>query len=118
MSHKRKLPPVLIPPKPIQTSASYDDHEMMMVMKKSLTTRTKRTKIRTMFPARKKEPDRITVVTVPRNLVSPALTSSLDRTKSSGHSAMRNLSAVVSTFTTPDGDKVGLDSFVPGLLKD
>ena len=25
---------------------------------------------------------------------------------------MRNLSAVVSTFTTPDGDKVGLDSFV------
>ena len=25
---------------------------------------------------------------------------------------MRNLSVVVSTFTTPDGDKVGLDSFV------
>ena len=26
---------------------------------------------------------------------------------------MRNLSAVVSTFMTPDGGKVGLDSFVP-----
>ena len=51
-------------------------------------------------------------MSVPRNLVSPALTGSLDRTKTSGRSAMRNLSAVVSTFTTPDGDKVGLDSFV------
>ena len=59
--------------------------------------------------SRKKE-DRITV-SVPRNLVSPALVGSLDRTKTSSYSAMRNLAAVVSTFQTEDGRKVGIDNF-------
>ena len=85
---------------------------IMMVMKKS-DDDNKENKDKDYVPSksRKKEPARITA-SVPRNLVSPALTSSLDRTKTSGRSAMRNLSAVVSTFTTPDGDKIGLDSFV------
>ena len=58
----------------------------------------------------RKKSDRITV-TVPRNLVSQAVVSSLDRTKESSSAAMRNLSAIVSTFETPDGEKVGLKEF-------
>lgn len=111
-SHKRKLPPVPIPPKPFQTSASHDDYDDDGDEKVS-DDDNKENKDKDYVPSksRKKEPARITA-SVPRNLVSPALTSSLDRTKSSGRSAMRNLSVVVSTFTTPDGDKIGLDSFV------
>ena len=58
----------------------------------------------------RKKDDRM-MVSVPRNLVSPALVGSLDRTKTSSYSAMRNLAAVVSTFETEDGKKVGLDNF-------
>ena len=58
----------------------------------------------------RKKSDRITV-TVPRNLLSPAVVSSLDRTKESSSAAMRNIAALVSTFETPGGEKVGLEDF-------
>ena len=105
---KRKLPPVTKPLQP-DPPALHDhgdgdeqvsDHEDKENQDKDFVVATK---------SRKKS-DRITV-TVPRNLISPALVSSLDRTKESSSAAMRNLSALVSTFQTPDGEKVGLKEF-------
>ena len=99
-SHKRKLPPVSRPPKPIQISASHDDDDYDSDEEVSDNENKENKDKDFVVPSksRRKASDRITV-SVPRNLVSPALTGSLDRTKTSGCSAMRNLSAVVSTLS-------------------
>ena len=98
------------PPEPIQTSSSHDD-DSDDIFSDDENKENKDKDFVVPIKCRKKGPDRINV-SVPRNLVSQALTGSLDRTKTSSRSAMRNLSALVSTFQTPDGDKVGMDSFV------
>ena len=98
------------PPEPIQTSSSHDD-DSDDIFSDDENKENKDKDFVVPIKCRKKGPDMITV-SVPKNLVSQALTGSLDRTKTSSRSAMRNLSALVSTFQTPDGDKVGLDSFV------
>ena len=98
------------PPEPIQTSSSHDD-DSDDIFSDDENKENKDKDFVVPIKCRKKGPDMITV-SVPKNLVSQALTGSLDRTKTSSRSAMRNLSALVSTFQTPDGDKIGLDSFV------
>ena len=107
---KRKLPPVM---KPIQTDppalAPHDHGDGDEQVSDDEDKENQDTDFVVATKSRKKS-DRITV-TVPRNLVSQAVVSSLDRTKESSSSAMRNISALVSTFETPDGEKVGLEEF-------
>ena len=87
------------PPEPIQTSSSHDD-DSDDIFSDDENKENKDKDFVVPIKCRKKGSERITV------------SGSLDRTKTSSRSAMRNLSALVSTFQTPDGDKVGLDSFV------
>ena len=107
---KRRLPPVSSA-QPSEASASHDDgdgHEDSSNEEEDKENEDPDFDVAS--KSRKKASDRITV-SIPRNLVSPALASSLDRTKESSYSAMRNLSALVSSFQTPDGDRVGLEEF-------
>ena len=107
---KRRLPPVSSA-QPSEASASHDDgdgHEDSSNEEEDKENADPDFEVAS--KSRKKASDRITV-SIPRNLVSPALASSLDRTKESSYSAMRNLSALVSSFQTPDGDRVGLEEF-------
>ena len=109
---KRKLPPVSkSSAQPSEASTSHDDgdgHEDISIEEEDKENEDPDFEVNT--KSRKKASDRITV-SIPRNLVGPALASSLDRTKESSYSAMRNLSALISSFQTPDGDKVGLEEF-------
>ena len=110
---KRRLPPVSASAQPSEASgsASHDDgHGDEDSSNEEEDKENADPDFEVSTKSRKKASDRITV-SVPRNLVSPALASSLDRTKESSYSAMRNISALVSSFTTPDGDKVGLEEF-------
>ena len=108
---KRRLPPVT---KPIQTDppalAPHDHGDGDEQVSDDDKENQDKDKDFIVATKSRKKSDRITV-TVPRNLVSPALVSSLDRTKQSSSAAMRNISALVSTFETPDGEKVGLNEF-------
>ena len=87
------------PPEPIQTSSSHDD-DSDDIFSDDENKENKDKDFVVPIKCRKKGSERTTV------------SGSLDRTKTSSRSAMRNLSALVSTFQTPDGDKVGMDSFV------
>ena len=109
---KRRLAPVPVSKssgQPSEVSASHDDDDEYSSNEQS-DKENEDPEFEVATKSRKKASERITV-SVPRNIVSPALASSLDRTKESSYSAMRNISALVSSFRTPDGDKVGLEEF-------
>ena len=108
---KRKLPPVsksAAQPSEASTSHDGDGHEDISIEEEDKENEDPDFEVNT--KSRKKASDRITV-SIPRNLVGPSLASSLDRTKESSYSAMRNLSALISSFQTPEGNKVELEEF-------
>ena len=51
-------------------------------------------------------------VSLPRDIITATVTENLDRTRTSNHAAMQNISSVLLAAVDKDGKKVGLDPFV------